>query len=178
MFSCLKRPHDGIPPPPPPQGDGRATQGNSLRRSSLNCGTRIRVTKLTFFNICRHHPTFKFKPHAIDDERYVWGIDGVPLSTRPSTILQQSSTSRVVAGCEPFCLQQSSTSRVVADREPFCLQQSSTSRVVTDREPFCLQQSSTSRVVPDSEPFCLQQSSTSRVVADCQPFSNKVVLVV
>ena len=66
--------------PPPAQGDGRATQGNSLRRSSLNCGTRIRVTKPTFFNICRHHPTLKFKAHATDDERYVWGIDGVPLT--------------------------------------------------------------------------------------------------
>ena len=73
---------------PPPQGDGRATQGNSLRRSSLNCGTRIRVTKLTFFNICRHHPTFKFKPHATDDERYVWGIDGVGLPLRSCAILR------------------------------------------------------------------------------------------
>ena len=26
-----------------------------------------------------HHPTLKFKPHATDDERYVSGIDGVPL---------------------------------------------------------------------------------------------------
>ena len=32
-----------------------------------------------FFNIYRHHPPLKFKPHATDDKRYVWGIDGVPL---------------------------------------------------------------------------------------------------
>ena len=38
------------------------------------------VVNLHFFNICRHHPTLKFKPHATDDERYVSGIDGVPLS--------------------------------------------------------------------------------------------------
>ena len=31
--------------------------------------TRTPVTKLTFFNICRHHPTLRFKPHATDDKR-------------------------------------------------------------------------------------------------------------
>ena len=39
----------------------------------------LRLLNLHFFNICRHHPTLKFKPHATDDERYVSGIDGVPL---------------------------------------------------------------------------------------------------
>ena len=37
------------------------------------------LLNLHFFNICRHHLTLKFKPHATDDERYVSGIDGVPL---------------------------------------------------------------------------------------------------
>ena len=39
----------------------------------------LRLLNLHFFNICRHHPTLKFKPHATDDERYVSGIDGVPI---------------------------------------------------------------------------------------------------
>ena len=38
------------------------------------------LLNLHFFNICRHHPTLKFKPHATDDERYVSGIDSVPLT--------------------------------------------------------------------------------------------------
>ena len=29
----------------------------------------LRLLNLHFFNICRHHPTLKFKPHATDDER-------------------------------------------------------------------------------------------------------------
>ena len=37
----------------------------------------LRLLNLHFLNICRHHPTLKFKPHATDDERYVSGIDGV-----------------------------------------------------------------------------------------------------
>ena len=68
--------HDGIPPPP----DGRATQGNSLKVTQWRVGPELRLLNLHFFNICRHHPTLKFKPHATDDERYVSGIDGVPLS--------------------------------------------------------------------------------------------------
>ena len=40
----------------------------------------LRLQNLDFFNICRHHPTLKFKPHATDDERYVSGVDGVPLN--------------------------------------------------------------------------------------------------
>ena len=40
----------------------------------------LRLLNLHFFNICRHHPTLKFKPHATDDERYVSGVDGVPLN--------------------------------------------------------------------------------------------------
>ena len=44
-------------------------------------GAEVRLLNLHFFNICRHHPTLKFKPRATDDERYVWGIGGVPLST-------------------------------------------------------------------------------------------------
>ena len=39
----------------------------------------MKLLNLHFLNICRHHPTLKFKPHATDDERYVSGIDGVPL---------------------------------------------------------------------------------------------------
>ena len=70
--------HDGIPPPPP-QGDGRATQGNSLKETQWRVGPELRLLNLHFFNICRHHPTLKFKPHATDDERYVSGVDGVPL---------------------------------------------------------------------------------------------------
>ena len=42
-------------------------------------GPELRLLNLHFFNICRHHPTLKFKPHATDDERYVSGGDGVPL---------------------------------------------------------------------------------------------------
>ena len=42
-------------------------------------GPELRLLNLHFFNICRHHPTLKFKPHATDDEGYVSGIDGVPL---------------------------------------------------------------------------------------------------
>ena len=38
------------------------------------------LLNLHFFNIGRHHPTLKFKPHATDDERCVSGIDGVPLT--------------------------------------------------------------------------------------------------
>ena len=40
----------------------------------------LRLLNLHFCNICRHHPTVKFKPHATDDERYVSGVDGVPLN--------------------------------------------------------------------------------------------------
>ena len=49
------------------------TQGNSPNYKSP-------LLNLHFLNICRHHPTLKFKPHATDDERYVSGIDGVPLT--------------------------------------------------------------------------------------------------
>ena len=48
----------------------------------------LRLLNLHFFNICRHHPTLKFKPHATDDERYVSGIDGVPLSATFSSLAQ------------------------------------------------------------------------------------------
>ena len=49
----------------------------------------VRLLNLHFFNICRDHPTLKFKPHATDDERYVSGIDGVPLSpNRPPVNLR------------------------------------------------------------------------------------------
>ena len=47
----------------------------------LTAGPEFGLLNFHFFNICRHHPTLKFKPHATDDERYVWGIDGVPLRT-------------------------------------------------------------------------------------------------
>ena len=49
-------------------------------RQDLTVGPEVRLLNLHFFNICRHHPTLKFKPHAIDDKRYVWEIDGVPLT--------------------------------------------------------------------------------------------------
>ena len=49
----------------------------------------LRLLNLHFFNICRHHPTLKFKPHATDDERYVLGIDGAGL---------EKSGARVPAG--------------------------------------------------------------------------------
>ena len=49
----------------------------------LTVGPELRLLNLHFFNICRHHPTLKFKPHATDDERYVSGIDGVPLKASP-----------------------------------------------------------------------------------------------
>ena len=45
----------------------------------LTSGPEVGLLNLHYFYICRHHPTLKFKPHATDDERYVWGIDGVPL---------------------------------------------------------------------------------------------------
>ena len=47
----------------------------------LTMRPELRLLNLHFFNICRHHPTLKFKPHATDDERYVSGIDGVPLTS-------------------------------------------------------------------------------------------------
>ena len=52
----------------------------------------LRLLNLHFFNICRHHPTLKFKPHATDDERYVSGIDGVPLSTYMGTSCSAEQT--------------------------------------------------------------------------------------
>ena len=73
--------------PPPPQGDGRATQGNSLKETQWRVGPELRLLNLHFCNICRHHPTLKFKPHATDDERYISGIDGVPLTAYCTVIL-------------------------------------------------------------------------------------------
>ena len=46
----------------------------------------LRLLNLHFFNICRHHPTLKFKPHATNDERYVSGVDGVPLKHQPNLL--------------------------------------------------------------------------------------------
>ena len=73
------RAHDGIPPPP--------RRGMVARYKETVCdarawiaGPQVGLLNLHFFNICRHHPTLKFKPHATNDERYVWGIDSVPLS--------------------------------------------------------------------------------------------------
>ena len=66
----------------PPEGDGCATQGNSLKETQWRVGPKLRLLNLHFFNICHHHPTLKFKPHATDDERYVSGIDGVPLNLK------------------------------------------------------------------------------------------------
>ena len=52
--------------------------------NTMAVGPELRLLNLHFFNICRHHPTLKFKPHATDDERYVSGIDGVPLKESTS----------------------------------------------------------------------------------------------
>ena len=69
-------------PPAPAGGWSRDTrkqfEGNTMA-GGLTVGPELRLLNLHFFNICRHHPTLKFKPHATDDERYVSGIDGVPL---------------------------------------------------------------------------------------------------
>ena len=68
---------------PPTGGWSRDTrkqfEGNTMA-VGLTVGPEVRLLNLHFFNICRHHPTLKFKPHATDDKRYVWGIDGVPLT--------------------------------------------------------------------------------------------------
>ena len=50
-----------------------------MKETQWRVAPELRLLNLHFFNICRHHPTLKFKPHATDDERYVSGIDGVPL---------------------------------------------------------------------------------------------------
>ena len=80
--------HDGIPPPPPAGGWSRDTrkqfEGNTMA-VRLTVGPELLLLNLHFFNICRHHPTLKFKPHATDEERYVSGIDGVPLIQLKST---------------------------------------------------------------------------------------------
>ena len=72
--------HDGIPPPPPPAGGWSRDTRKQFEGNTMAVGLTTPVTNLHFFNICRHHPTLKFKPHATDDERYVSGIDGVPLT--------------------------------------------------------------------------------------------------
>ena len=69
-------------PPPPAGGWSRDTrkqfEGNTMAVEQTS-GPEVRLLNLHFFNICRHHPTLKFNPRATDDERYVWGIDGVGL---------------------------------------------------------------------------------------------------
>ena len=67
-----------LPPPPPAGGWSRDTR-KQFEGNTMAVGPELRLLNLHFFNICRHHPTLKFKPHATDDERYVSGIDGVPL---------------------------------------------------------------------------------------------------
>ena len=68
---------------PPAGGWSRDTrkqfEGNTMV-VGLTVGPELGLLNLHFFNICRHHPTLKFKPHATDEERYVSGIDGVPLT--------------------------------------------------------------------------------------------------
>ena len=79
------RAHDGIPPPPHRGMVARYKETVCDARAwiamavDLTSGPKVGLLNLHFFHICRHHPTLKFKPHATDDERYVWGIDGVPL---------------------------------------------------------------------------------------------------
>ena len=63
----------------PPAGGWSRDTRKQFEGNTMAGGTQTPVTKLTFFNICHHHPTLKFKPHATDDERYVSGVDGVPL---------------------------------------------------------------------------------------------------
>ena len=71
--------HDGIPPAGGWSRDTRKQfEGNTMAVDQTS-QPEVRLLNLHFFNICRHHPTLKFKPRATDDERYVWGIDGVPL---------------------------------------------------------------------------------------------------
>ena len=53
----------------------------------LTSGPEVGLLNLHFFYICRHHPTLKFKPHATDDERYILGIDGVPLRSTSAIAL-------------------------------------------------------------------------------------------
>ena len=81
---------------PPAGGWSRDTrkqfEGNTMA-GGLTVGPELRLLNLHFFNICRHHPTLKFKPHATDDERYVSGIDGVPL------IKKKKEKSRPLLGC-------------------------------------------------------------------------------
>ena len=74
--------HDGIPPPPAggwSHDTRKQFEGNTMAVDQTS-GPEVRLLNLHFVNICRHHPTLKFKPRATDDERYVWGIGGVPLS--------------------------------------------------------------------------------------------------
>ena len=76
--------------PPPTGGWSRDTrkqfEGNTMA-VGLTVGPELLLLNLHFFNICRHHPTLKFKPHATDDKRYVSGIDGVPLRSVTARIL-------------------------------------------------------------------------------------------
>ena len=75
---------------PPAGGWSRDTrkqfEGNTMAVDQTS-GPEVRLLNLHFFNICRHLPTLKFKPRATDDERYVWGIDGVPLSDSCGSII-------------------------------------------------------------------------------------------
>ena len=73
-------------------------------------GPEVGLLSLHFFYICRHHPTLKFKPHATDDERYVWGIDGVPLinlqilcGPQTQLIIEEISLSQIRC-CHPLYL--------------------------------------------------------------------------
>ena len=63
----------------PPAGGWSRDTRKQFEGNTMAVGPELRLLNLHFFNICRHHPTLKFKPHATDDERYVSGIDGVPL---------------------------------------------------------------------------------------------------
>ena len=72
--------YDGIPPAGGWSRDTRKQFEGNTMSVGLTVGPELRLLNLHFFNICRHHPTLKFKPHATDDERYVSGIDGVPLT--------------------------------------------------------------------------------------------------
>ena len=56
----------------------------------ITSGPEVGLLSLHFFYICRHHPTLKFKPHATDDERYVLGIDGVPLMRSLRILIMES----------------------------------------------------------------------------------------
>ena len=77
-FRALGTMHYGISQVPAATASSARLQAWIAMAVDLTSGPEVGLLNLHFFYICRHHPTLKFKPHATD-ERYVLGIDGVPL---------------------------------------------------------------------------------------------------